>query len=72
MRLLLILNNPGELSKEMLMSLSLGIIPAFKARSLLIMSLTAEEVKKIAHLARLNLSEDDVAYYTPQLSRGGR
>ncbi|HVY53356.1 MAG TPA: Asp-tRNA(Asn)/Glu-tRNA(Gln) amidotransferase subunit GatC [Gammaproteobacteria bacterium] len=32
------------------------------------MSLTPEEVKKIAHLARLNLSEDDINYYTPQLS----
>lgn len=32
------------------------------------MSLTPEEVKKIAHLARLNLSENDTAYYTPQLS----
>ena len=32
------------------------------------MSLTPEEVKKIAHLARLNLSENDIAYYTPQLS----
>jgi aspartyl-tRNA(Asn)/glutamyl-tRNA(Gln) amidotransferase subunit C len=32
------------------------------------MSLTPEEVKKIAHLARLNLSETDIAYYTPQLS----
>ena len=33
------------------------------------MSLTPEAVKKIAHLARLNLSEEDVAYYAPQLSR---
>ena len=32
------------------------------------MSLTPEEVKKIAHLARLNVSEADLAYYTPQLS----
>lgn len=32
------------------------------------MSLTPEEVKKIAHLARLNLSAEDIAYYTPQLS----
>lgn len=32
------------------------------------MSLTPTEVKKIAHLARLTLSEDDIAYYTPQLS----
>lgn len=33
------------------------------------MSLTPEEVRKIAHLARLNLSESDIALYTPQLSR---
>lgn len=33
------------------------------------MSLTLEEVKKIAHLARLNLSDEDIALYTPQLSR---
>jgi|SRR5579885_2038443 aspartyl-tRNA(Asn)/glutamyl-tRNA(Gln) amidotransferase subunit C len=32
------------------------------------MSLTPEDVKKIAHLARLNLSESDIARYTPQLS----
>jgi aspartyl-tRNA(Asn)/glutamyl-tRNA(Gln) amidotransferase subunit C len=32
------------------------------------MSLTPEEVKKIAHLARLNLSEADIAMYAPQLS----
>jgi aspartyl-tRNA(Asn)/glutamyl-tRNA(Gln) amidotransferase subunit C len=32
------------------------------------MSLTPEEVKKIAHLARLTLSSDDIDYYTPQLS----
>src|SRR5690348_8439170 len=32
------------------------------------MSLTPEEVIKIAHLARLNVSENDLAYYTPQLS----
>lgn len=32
------------------------------------MSLTPEDVKKIAHLARLNLSENDIAVYTPQLS----
>jgi aspartyl-tRNA(Asn)/glutamyl-tRNA(Gln) amidotransferase subunit C len=32
------------------------------------MSLTPETVKKIAHLARLNLSESDMALYTPQLS----
>lgn len=33
------------------------------------MSLTPDEVKKIAHLARLNLSENDIALYTPQLSQ---
>lgn len=33
------------------------------------MSLTAEQVKKIAHLARLNLSDEDIALYTPQLSK---
>jgi aspartyl-tRNA(Asn)/glutamyl-tRNA(Gln) amidotransferase subunit C len=33
------------------------------------MSLTYDEVKKIAYLARLNLSEEDIAFYTPQLSR---
>ena len=32
------------------------------------MSLTPEDVKKIAHLAHLNLSEADIAVYTPQLS----
>ncbi|HLF66591.1 MAG TPA: Asp-tRNA(Asn)/Glu-tRNA(Gln) amidotransferase subunit GatC [Gammaproteobacteria bacterium] len=32
------------------------------------MSLTPTEVIKIAHLAKLNLSEEDIAYYTPQLS----
>lgn len=32
------------------------------------MSLTPEQVLKIAHLARLNLSEADIALYTPQLS----
>lgn len=32
------------------------------------MSLTATDVKKIAHLARLNMSEDDVTLYTGQLS----
>lgn len=32
------------------------------------MSLTPEAVKKIAHLARLNLSGDDISRYTPQLS----
>ena len=32
------------------------------------MSLTLDEVKKIAHLARLNLSEQEIELYTPQLS----
>lgn len=32
------------------------------------MSLTLEQVRKIAHLARLNLSDEDIALYTPQLS----
>jgi aspartyl-tRNA(Asn)/glutamyl-tRNA(Gln) amidotransferase subunit C len=32
------------------------------------MSLTPDDVKKIAHLARLNLSGDDIAVYAPQLS----
>ena len=32
------------------------------------MSLTPDDIKKIAHLARLNLSESDIALYTPQLS----
>lgn len=32
------------------------------------MSLTPEEIRKIAHLARLNLSENDIALYTPQLT----
>jgi aspartyl-tRNA(Asn)/glutamyl-tRNA(Gln) amidotransferase subunit C len=32
------------------------------------MSLSPDQVKKIAHLARLNLSETDIAAYTPQLS----
>lgn len=33
------------------------------------MSLSLDDVKKIAHLARLNLSDADVAVYAPQLSR---
>jgi aspartyl-tRNA(Asn)/glutamyl-tRNA(Gln) amidotransferase subunit C len=33
------------------------------------MSLTATDVKKIAHLARLTLSENDVAVYAEQLSK---
>lgn len=33
------------------------------------MSLKPEEVQKIAHLARLNLSEKDVDQYATQLSR---
>lgn len=32
------------------------------------MSLTPNDVKKIAHLARLNMSDADVALYTEQLS----
>lgn len=32
------------------------------------MVLTEEEVKKIAHLARLNLTAEEMAYFTPQLS----
>jgi aspartyl-tRNA(Asn)/glutamyl-tRNA(Gln) amidotransferase subunit C len=32
------------------------------------MSLTKDDVKKIAHLARLNLSEKDLSLYTDQLS----
>lgn len=32
------------------------------------MSLTPEDVKKIGHLARLNLTDNDIATYTPQLS----
>lgn len=32
------------------------------------MSFTPEDIKKIAHLARLNLSEEDIATYTPQLA----
>lgn len=32
------------------------------------MSLTPEQVKKIAHLARLNLTEADITLYTSQLS----
>lgn len=32
------------------------------------MSLSPEAVRKIAHLARLNLSEDDIKLYAPQLS----
>ncbi len=33
------------------------------------MSLTPDAVKKIAHLARLSLSEDDIALYSTQLSK---
>jgi len=33
------------------------------------MSLTPDDIRKIAHLARLNLSESDIALYTPQLSK---
>jgi len=32
------------------------------------MSLSPEDIKKIAHLARLNLSDNDISMYTPQLS----
>ena len=32
------------------------------------MSLTPDDIKKIAHLARLNLSESEIALYGPQLS----
>jgi len=32
------------------------------------MTLTVDDVKKIAHLARLNLSEKDLSFYTPQLA----
>ena len=32
------------------------------------MSLTPDDIKKIAHLARLNLSENDINLYLPQLS----
>lgn len=32
------------------------------------MSLTPEEIKKIAHLARLNLSDEDIMLYGTQLS----
>jgi aspartyl-tRNA(Asn)/glutamyl-tRNA(Gln) amidotransferase subunit C len=35
---------------------------------LLFMSLTKDDVKKIAHLARLNMPEEDLAHFTPQLS----
>ena len=31
------------------------------------MSLTIDDVKKIAHLARLNLTDTDLAFYLPQL-----
>lgn len=33
------------------------------------MSFTPEDIKKIAHLARLNLSEEDISHYTPQLAK---
>lgn len=32
------------------------------------MSLTKDDVKKIAHLARLNMPEEDLQHFTPQLS----
>lgn len=33
------------------------------------MSLTIEEVQKIAHLARLNLTKDEAEFYAPQISK---
>ena len=33
------------------------------------MTLTPEDIKKIAHLARLNLTASDITLYTTQLSR---
>jgi aspartyl-tRNA(Asn)/glutamyl-tRNA(Gln) amidotransferase subunit C len=33
------------------------------------MSITLKEIQKIAHLARLNLTETDIETYAPQLSR---
>ncbi len=33
------------------------------------MSLTPDEVKKIAHLARLNLSAEEITRFTPELSK---
>ena len=33
------------------------------------MSLSLEEIKKITHLARLNMSEKEMELYAPQLSR---
>jgi aspartyl-tRNA(Asn)/glutamyl-tRNA(Gln) amidotransferase subunit C len=33
------------------------------------MSLTADDVKKIAHLARLNMNEADINRYTEQLTK---
>lgn len=41
----------------------------FAPGAIIYMSLTPEEVKKIAHLARLTLSNEDILQYTPQLSR---
>lgn len=32
------------------------------------MSFSKDDVKKIAHLARLNMPEEDLAHFTPQLS----
>ncbi len=32
------------------------------------MSLTPDDIKKIAHLSRLNMTDEDIAFYTPQLS----
>lgn len=36
---------------------------------LLTMSLTPDEVKKIAHLARINVNDEDILPYAKQLSR---
>jgi len=33
-----------------------------------LMSFSSDDVKKIAHLARLNMSDEDIGFYTPQLS----
>lgn len=32
------------------------------------MSFTPDDIKKVAHLARLNLSEQDIDTYTPQIA----
>jgi aspartyl-tRNA(Asn)/glutamyl-tRNA(Gln) amidotransferase subunit C len=46
-------------------NLSLFALPLWSSA---FMSLTATDVKKIAHLARLNMSEEEIATYTKQLS----